>query len=221
MHQELLWFYWESTPGSNSAQLRKRLLNHKQEISVNWWASKMAAVGRCVLLMLSWEIYHTHTWIKGQAGSPHHVASHPLIFIDKLTTSSGGDFRSFFDKEKQTVHTSEASVAEAWTELRGWPEVHFSHINLWTALGLNGSMSHWRKKHKNNTEDDTVFSFRAHVGSRWQINGEIKSPFWGFVDRPPIKPCTSSDLLPSVFTEWNMQFFQSSESIFSVLCLAN
>lgn len=188
-------------------------------------------------VMLSWEIYHTHTWIKGQAGSPHRVASHPLIFIDKLTTSSGGDFRSFFDQEKETVHTSEASVGGcslqkvhyphllSWSlaELRGWPEVNFSHINLWTALGLNGSMSHWRKKHKNNTEEDTVFSFRAHVGSSWQINGEIKSPFWGFVDRPPIKPCTSSDLLPSVFTEWNteLEFFQSSESIFIVLCLAS
>lgn len=184
-------------------------------------------------VMLSWEIYHTHTWIKGQAGSPHRVASHPLIFIDKLTTSSGGDFRSFFDKEKQrSICNGGCSLQKvhyphllSWSlaELRGWPEVNFSHINLWTALGLNGSMSHWRKKHKNNTEEDTVFSFRAHVGSSWQINGEIKSPFWGFVDRPPIKPCTSSDLLPSVFTEWNteLEFFQSSESIFIVLCLAS
>lgn len=141
MHQELLWFYWESTPGSNTAQLRKSLLNHKQEISINWWASKMAAVGRWILLYLGevgscWaEIYHTHTWIKGQAGSPHRVASHPLIFIDKLTTSSGGDFRSFFDQEKQTVHTSEASVTEAARSKRSITRTCWA--GLWLSWGAD------------------------------------------------------------------------------------
>lgn len=188
-------------------------------------------------VMLSWEIYHTHlNQRSGRISTSCSITS--SYFHWQTNNFIWRRFQVFFwsgetnSPHERSICNGGCSLQKvhyphllSWSlaELRGWPEVNFSHINLWTALGLNGSMSHWRKKHKNNTEDDTVFSFRAHVGSSWQINGEIKSPFWGFVDRPPIKPCTSSDLLPSVFTEWNteLEFFKSSESIFIVLCLAS